>query len=119
MALIIKYTSTFKRLCSQSDDTVVDSLDTPSLPPDVLGPMELQHSSVASRSPLGPLLARLQVVYKTAYSFVLTVFTSPCLFLRLATGCVLCTLLCWILSSICALASGSACTGVHQVEAEV
>jgi len=114
MALFVKYTSTSNRYCS--DDILVDSGDTSSKPPNIPGPMELQHSPVALRSPLRPLLARFQPVHKVICSFIPTVFTSPCLPLRLAMDYLLCTLLCWILSSICALASYSACTGIHKVE---
>ena len=115
MALFVKYTSTSDdRYCSHADDVLIDSDDTSSMPPNSLGSMELQHSSVALRNPLGPLLARLQVVHEAICYFIPTFFSSPCLFLRLAVDYLLCTLLCRILSTICALASGS--TAIHQVE---
>ena len=71
--------------------------------------MELQHSV---RSPLE---AVLEAVYKAIYGLP-TLFTSSCLFFRLAMGYLICTFLCWILSSIYALASGSAYTETPQTE---
>lgn len=117
--LFVKSISTSN--CSYSQDQVhdilVDSDNTSSsIPPNLLGPMELQHFPVDVPSCLRPLLARFQVVHKAICGFVPTVFSSPCLFLRLVMDYLLCTLLCWILSSICALASGSACTGIHQAD---
>lgn len=114
--LFVKSISTSDCSYSQVDDILVDWDNASSMPPDLLGPMELEHFPVDVPSRLRPLLARLQVVHKAICSFVPTVFTSPCLFLRLAMDQLLCSLLCWILSSICALASGFTCTGIHQAE---
>ena len=116
MALFVEYTPASNH--PSSDDILVDWDDASSLSPNSLEPMELQHSPIVSRSPLGPLLDRFHAVHNAICSFVPTVFTSPCLFLRLTMDYLLCTLLCWILSSICALASGSACTWTHQVKEE-
>jgi hypothetical protein len=80
-----------------------------------LEPMEPQHLLADVPSRLRPLLARFQVVYKSVCGFVPPVFASPCFFLGLTMDYLICTLLCWILSSICTLASGSACTEIHQV----
>ena len=117
--LFVKSISTSDCPYSQVDDILADSDNTSSsMPPNLLGPMELKHFPVDVPSCLRPLLARFQVVHKAicGFKFVPTVFASPCLFFRLAMDYLLCTLLCWILSSICALASGSACAEIHQAE---
>ena len=121
--LFVKSISTSDCSYSQVDDILVDSYilvdsdnTSSSILPKLLGPMELQHFPVDVPDRLRPLLARFQVVHKVICGFVPTVFASPCFFLRLAMDYLLCTLLCWILSSICALASGSACTEIHQAE---
>ena len=117
MILYVKSISTPNCSYPQVDDILVDSDKTSSsMPPTLLEPMELQHFPVDVPSRLRLLLARFQVVHKAICSFVPLVFASPCFFLRLALDYLLCTLLCWILSSICALASGSACTEIHQAE---
>jgi hypothetical protein len=119
MALFVKNTSTCNCSGSQIDDISLESGNRSSTLPDFLEPMELQHSPVAVRNPLGSLLARFPMVREAICSFppkTFITFTSPCLFLRLAMEYLLCTILCWILSSICALASGSACTVIHQTE---
>lgn len=115
--LYIKSISTSNCSYPQVVDILVDSDNTSSsVPPNFLEPVELQHIPVDVPSHLRLLLARFQVVHKAICGFVPPVFASPCFYRSLAMDYLLCTLLCWILSSICALASGSACTGIHQAE---
>ena len=121
VSLIILYVKSISTSdCSYTpvDDILIDWDNTSSsMLPNLPEPMELQHFPVDVPSRLRPLLARFQVIHKAICGFVTPpVFASPCLFLRLAMDYLLCTLLCWILSSICALASGSACNGIHQAE---
>ena len=120
LIIYVKSISTSNCSYTQVDDISVDSDNTSSstMPPNLLEPMEQQHFhfplDVPSR--LRPVLARFQAVHKAICGFVPPAFTSPCFFLRLVMDYLLCTLLCWILSSICALASGSACTEIHRVK---
>ena len=118
--LYVKSISTSNCSYPQIDDILVDSDNTSSsMPPNLLELVELQHFPVdvpKGPSRFRPLLARFQVIHKAIRGFVPPVFASPCFFLRLAMDYLLCTLLCWILSSICALASGSACTQAEDDE---
>ena len=119
--IYVKSISTSNCSYPQVDDILVESdrdNTSSSMPPNLLEPMEPQHFPADLPSRLRALLARFQVVHKAICGFVPPFFASesPCFFLRLVMDYLLCTLLCWILSSICALASGSACTEIHRVK---